>query len=315
MQNAMVKAMDPKAAVADDELAGAGGSIDVLEFDDDQAEAESVAALISQWINADGVPPSEVGVLLSKQLDLYARSLMAQLSTLGIPFRNEQELQDLAVEPVARLIIDLLRVVSLERQHESYIRLMRVIASETVHDQQEFDARSRWLRFVDGARKNSSGISNATAGGEYMRALVKEFLALVGTEALASVSSDYERGTRLEEVVSLTLDRVVNLLRTSPDVATALARFSDDHAVRIMTVHKSKGLEFERVVLLGIETETYWGDPAEQRAVFFVGVSRAKSCLRLTVAAVRQRPDGHRKKWDEERTPYQEFISYATSTA
>ena len=34
MQNAMVKVMDPKAAVPDAELAGSGGSIDVLEFDD-----------------------------------------------------------------------------------------------------------------------------------------------------------------------------------------------------------------------------------------------------------------------------------------
>lgn len=315
MQNAMVMAMDPKAAVPEDELVGAGGSVEVLKFDDSKKEAESLAELIAHWINVDGIRPPDIAVLLSKQPELYTRPLMSELLKLGIPFRNEQALQDLAVEPVARLIVDLLRVVSLERQHESYLRLMSLVATTSLHEQQEFDMRGRWLKFIDTARYKSNQISSASSSATYMRILLEEFIAIVGRETLVSMSSDYERSTRLEEVVALTLDHVVELLRTSADVATALNRFSDDHAVRIMTVHKSKGLEFDRVVLLGVEVETYWGDSAEQRSVFFVGISRARSCLRLTVSAARARPDGYAKRWDEKRKPHSEFLSYATSTA
>lgn len=59
-------------------------------------------------------------------------------------------------------------------------------------------------------------------------------------------------------------------------IAGALARLSDDQAVRFLTIHKSKGLEFHTVILLGVETQAFWGRIAEERCVYFVGVSRAK---------------------------------------
>jgi ATP-dependent exoDNAse (exonuclease V) beta subunit len=43
--------------------------------------------------------------------------------------------------------------------------------------------------------------------------------------------------------------------------------------VRILTIHKCKGLEFEKVVVLGVENELFWGDAASSE--FFVAVSRA----------------------------------------
>lgn len=43
MQNAMVKVMDSPAAVADEELEGPGGSVQILTYQDSQEEAESIA--------------------------------------------------------------------------------------------------------------------------------------------------------------------------------------------------------------------------------------------------------------------------------
>src|SRR5438046_2000882 len=63
MQNAMIKVLEPGAAVPDDELKGDDGVIEVLAFDDSLTEAYSLADLIAEWINIEHVPPAEIAVL------------------------------------------------------------------------------------------------------------------------------------------------------------------------------------------------------------------------------------------------------------
>jgi len=77
-----------------------------------------------------------------------------------------------------------------------------------------------------------------------------------------------------------------------------------------MTIHKSKGLEFDTVVVLGVEQETFWGDVEAERSGYFVAISRAKRRLFLTVCDRRERPDGARY-WKVDRTEHDEFIGYA----
>jgi superfamily I DNA/RNA helicase len=79
-----------------------------------------------------------------------------------------------------------------------------------------------------------------------------------------------------------------------------------------MTIHKSKGLEFEFVVILGVEKQAFWGKADEERCAFFVGVSRAKNRLVLTHAGVRPKPPAFNRRWDVARKPHDEFIGYAT---
>jgi superfamily I DNA/RNA helicase len=72
--------------------------------------------------------------------------------------------------------------------------------------------------------------------------------------------------------------------------AQALRRLADTDAIRLLTVHKAKGLEFELVIFLAVEEETFRAQLDEERAVFFVGISRAKHRLILTAARTRTRP-------------------------
>jgi superfamily I DNA/RNA helicase len=94
--------------------------------------------------------------------------------------------------------------------------------------------------------------------------------------------------------------------------AQALRRLADTDAIRLLTVHKAKGLEFELVIFLAVEEETFRAQLDEERAVFFVGISRAKHRLILTAARTRTRPTALPpwRQWDEQRTPHQEFISH-----
>jgi hypothetical protein len=62
--------------------------------------------------------PSEIAVLVSKQQNLYCQDLRTALRARNVPFREEDQAQDLASEPVVRLITDFLLVVAvLSRRH------------------------------------------------------------------------------------------------------------------------------------------------------------------------------------------------------
>lgn len=311
MQNAMVKVMDPKAAMSDRDLAGNSGAVEVIEFDDSQQEAEGIADMIQVWIDDEGIAPSEIAVLLSKQPELYADRLMAELAERGIPFRNEQSLQDLSAEPAARLIVDYLAVVAGDREPDAYGRLMAILLATGLDEDAAYELRARWHRFIDTSREKArlDGLDAAA-----LRKSANAFLTLLERETVAALSADYERGSRLEEVIALTFARIDELLQLDTDPARTLSRFSEDSAVRIMTIHKSKGLEFDTVVMLGIEHQAYWGEAAAERSAYFVGISRAKRRLWLTVTAHRERPAGARR-WDETRAPHAEFLGYANASA
>ena len=85
MQNAMVKVMDLPAAVPDKQLAGCAGEVAVFAFKDSQEEAEQLAIKLDNCILVDGIPPSQIAVLVSKQLESYAEQIMAELARRGIP--------------------------------------------------------------------------------------------------------------------------------------------------------------------------------------------------------------------------------------
>lgn len=141
---------------------------------------------------------------------------------------------------------------------------------------------------------------------------VRAFLKQVSMETLVSLSPDYESHHRLKEVVRDAKARIEELLRLEPDLPKALERFSDDQAVRILTIHKSKGLEFNSVIIMAVENEIFFGDQDENRCAYFVGISRAKKRLVLTHADQRERPSGHTRRWDVQRTVQTEYFGYAT---
>ncbi|MBU2849719.1 ATP-dependent helicase [Acidithiobacillus ferrivorans] len=314
MQNAMVRVMDPPAALDDDDLPGDGGEIVVRRFDNDDDEANDLADAVRGWIESDDVDSSEIAVLVSKQQNLYCQKLRAALDARGVPFRDEDEVQNLASEPIANLIVDFLLVAAGQRQPAPYRRLLDLVVFGLglgLDAEREYQARSRWDRFVAGVRQRIAVGEIDLADLDDLQTIVNELLDIVGRDAVVGLSPAYVQGDFLQQQIEATTSRAHALLSGGGDAAAALASFSGDRAVRIMSIHKSKGLEFDTVVVLGVENQTFWSDPDAERSGFFVGISRAKRRLHLTVCKSRDRPDGA-GLWQIGRTEHDEFVGYAT---
>lgn len=311
MQNEIIRVMDPSSVMPDEQLGGEEGLIFAGRFPDSQQEAEFVANAIDGWINHDKLVRSEIAILVARQPDLYADHLMAAMERRNIPFRNEQQIQDISVEPAARLIVDYLSCLYGQRAPKAWIRLMDQLIPFGDEDVQA-NMRRNTQRFIAEQRKRAVLVESLGEPATEWWESVREFLRHVGIETLSALSPDYESTARLKEVIADTKARIEELLKIEPDLPKALERFSDDQAVRILTIHKSKGLEFDSVVILGVENQTFWGDADAERCAFFVAVSRAKSRLVLTVTDRRQTPPSNPYRWQENRTTHNEFMAYAT---
>lgn len=311
MQNRIIADLDVASIMPEELIDGAEGTIEVQRFESSQDEAESLAERISDLMVEDGVPCSEIAILVSKQAELYAERLMAELEQQGVPYRNEQQVQDLCVEPVTRLIVDYLLVLLGDRQPDEFARLTAQLSDLTFAEREQSRLRDDWLRFIKEERAKAR--TSVTKDGSFRSVweYARSFLRKLGKERLISLSADYESIARLREVIEETRTRLSDKWDAEPGCLDALTNLTDDHAVRIMTIHKSKGLEFDCVIILGVENETFWGKPVDERCAFFVGVSRAKKHLILTHAGVRPRPENHTRRWDVSRTPHAEFIGYA----
>ncbi len=309
MQNEMIRVLDPASVMPADQIIGDEGEIISVNFDNSLLEADYLADQVHNWIFDEGIPLSEIAILISKQPELYADFLMAEFEKRGIPFRNEQQLQDLSTEPVSRLIVDYLLSIYGSREPAAWLRLMdRLIPFSD--EREQINMRQGWQQFINTQMKEAVLLTEKKGTWPDIWGLVIVFLNKVGKNNLTALSPDYESFSRLKEVVSETKSRISELLNIEPELIKALARFSEEKAVSILTIHKSKGLEFDSVVILGVENELFWGTLDEERCAFFVGMSRAKRRLFLTTCEQRRRPSGA-SRWAETRTQQNEFLGYA----
>lgn len=311
MQNRMIIRMDPEAASPTEDLAGDDGVIDVLAFNTVDDEAQKVVDLIEGWLD-EGTEPNEIAILVRQQPHLVAAALGSKLTERGIPFRNEQESQDLTSEPAAALVFNFLRVVSDDQQPDAYAELMRMTYRTSTSDDEaaRFDSElKRMLRTARAAvRDPAFNIEERKA----WRRLVGEFLCLVSRPVLTALSSGYQQGRRLDDVIAQAFDAFSRELAVDGDATQALRRLSEVDAIRFLTIHKCKGLEFEKVVILGVEEQLFWGNNATTvMSEFFVAISRAKRHLVLTHADYRKRPEAATRRWDERRTPHTRLLAFA----
>lgn len=308
VQNRMIMQMEPGSAVAESDIVGDEGKVYLSRFADELAEAAQIAEKIEEWI-ADGIAPHEIAILHIRQSAMFNQAIDDELDRRGIPRRNEQELQDLTSEPATELVVNLLRVLSPKPAPDAYASLLYALTAQDDDDQRD------WVRVLSRAR-DSVAQAPAAEQAEFAFEQSQVVMALVPISTLLSLSADYD-ASRLAEILGKVYEVLGGFIHQHDDLDQALARFLDEGSVRVMTIHKCKGMEFECVILPCTELETWWSKDGqdENRNAYFVGVSRAKQNLVVTYADRRSAPDGASQHWNQGRRPQAEFVGYVLDGA
>lgn len=304
LQNEIIRILEPDSVMPEALIAGNEGEVSIQSFADAKIEATYLASKIQHWLQVEKIPASEIAILVSKQIDLYALSLMNELNTLNIPFRNEQQLQDLSSEPIAQLLVDFLLCIYSPNEPASWTRLNETIS---LFDNENQSSQTLEIsRYIQTEWRIFKSTKDYSKWWENVRFLLKT----LGVQRLITLSPSYESTDYLYKLIIDFKNEIENTMISVSNLIKALISFSGDDAIRLLTIHKSKGLEFDTVVIMAVEQEIFFGNVHDERCAFFVGVSRAKQRLLLTHVSRREVPPNYFKRWDVRRTPHHEFLSY-----
>lgn len=308
LQNEIIRNLDPISVMSEDLIVGNEGFIFHKSFNNSSEEAEYLSNLIQTWIIEEHIPPSDIAILVSKQIEHYAFDLMTALKAKEIPFRNEQNMQDISTEPVARLIIDYLLCLYGPRNPKAWTKVNELLSPFDIDEQTRISIIRNFNYFFKEQKKKFLTTDSQPPIKSWINAN-RALLKYLGLSTLIALSPEYESKSYLIDVIEQLENRIKDFLEQEADLLKALNSFGHDETVKLLTIHKSKGLEFHSVILLGIENETFWGKLEDERSAFFVGVSRAKERLILTESAER-RLDSPPYRWKTSRSTHDEFFNY-----
>lgn len=148
-------------------------------------------------------------------------------------------------------------------------------------------------------------IASGKKSGEKLSAFVEEIIQKSGLEELHSADDEIngtQRVANMQELANnaalyaFNMDGLLEFLDTielDRTLASEEEKYSTDR-VTLITLHNTKGLEFERVIITGLEQGIFpresktGAELEEERRLFYVGITRAKDELYVTSCAQRR---------------------------
>jgi DNA helicase-2/ATP-dependent DNA helicase PcrA len=298
------------------------GQFSVDCYEDEAQEADAVARRI-QELQAKGVSGREIAVFyrinaMSRALEeAFIRRRVSYQVVRGVEFYNRKEIRD--VLAYLKILVNPADEVALQRIINTPTRGIGKVSIDKISD---YASRSGITMF-DAIRGTSEVPGLSTAVKEKLADFVKMIDGFAkqtegkvaplmervfGETGLAHLfkSAGTEGQTETENVEELISTAAAYDKQTDHpslvDYLQQIALFSDADVynetsgqVALMTLHAAKGLEFEHVFIIGLETGLLPHERAngnqdeleEERRLFFVGVTRAKTNLYVSYARYR----------------------------
>jgi DNA helicase-2/ATP-dependent DNA helicase PcrA len=277
IQSLFATELDPEAVLTASARTGdATGECRVLEFPQETAEAEHVTAIIKELTEA-GVPPEEICILCRARPDQFAANVITSLKDAGLKVRVEINRREILGEPVSSLLVGMLALMFNVPAPEAWIHVGNV-ATELAGDPDESSANRTRRRLLIFLETEKSKFELGGRDAETVRPALDRLLAFFDRERFSALHPQYAQGDYLSEVLDRLADLIVVELAEC-DWEQVVPAVQGVGAISVMTMHKSKGLEFDTVFFLGLEDSSIWNylkNPNEETCGLFVALSRAK---------------------------------------
>lgn len=285
-----------------------GTEISFFEAMTEKEEAEFVVHKIKELLSAEAGPrqPSEIAVLYranfqSRILEEECLRHKIPYQVLGIRFYERKEIKDIFSFIKASLnpksFIDIKRIINIPARGVGKVTLLNYFAEKKLSAEQEKKIKS----FLNLLKLIEKKIQSQKAS-EVIRFIMKESGYQGALEK--GVEDDKERLENLKELVSIAsryneLEPPEGILKMITDASLMVEQDSLNkklEAVRLMTVHAAKGLEFDVVFITGLEEGLFPHKGSsneskekeeEERRLFYVALTRAKKKVFLSFSVSR----------------------------
>ena len=288
LQKAMYNSLKEKATEVSvsDRWDEDDGDIVLVVADDEQLEASAISEDIMSRIS-EGTKPSDICILCKQIPQNYAPAIISELEKHGVRARIENEYQDLIKEPIIDLLIKFLLCAD-NRKHPNEWNFIEESLVELwgIGESQGNDAYDEMQRKLVALADSVKAMVKQGINGVQWRDTLEAIIGFFNIEKIKAKFPAYKQGTHLDDLIdkfeSLFFDEYV---AACGDWNRAIENFRGEHSIPIMTIHKSKGLEYTAVYFVGLEDSAFWNfrnQPDEDRCTFFVALSRAKESVTFT---------------------------------
>ena len=293
-QHVMAQELDSSVGLSESQRTGTvdGKVCSVWIFSNKQLETEKIAEFVAREIEINGLNPRDIALLVRQKASEFEKRLKPAFFCRGLEILNEAAslgsvtLQDLFTEEASIILILLLRVVSTTRAGMKWCDCVQLLAVLRRLDLNDEVVYRRMIRQIDQFVQNFlSNYPNPPNDLEEAKEVVKFVQDFVGRECLVAANPAYRQGDWLDKVTEASAIHLKDSAVNSENWSQTLNSYEGHHAVPLMTIHKSKGLEFHTVILVGLDDNAWWSfknDPVEGTAGFFVAFSRAKQRVFFT---------------------------------
>ena len=294
IQHILARALDTSApkAVSKTKATIDGDSCAIWNFSSPDIEAVRLADHIANSITSLDLLPRDFVLLVRQKADVYADSLAPAFSDRGLGLRDEATfvgsiaLQDLLTEPVSHVLVRILRVATSERAGISWSECQKIISSLRGIDPDEEVIQTRLSHELDCfCREFQHFYPYPVDGEDKARKVVEAIQNFVGRDRLISAHYAYSQGDWFHKVTEAAVKHLCVSAADAYDWTETLDTYEGIHSVPLMTIHKSKGLQYHTVIFVGLDDSAWWSftkDPIEGTAGFFVAFSRAKQRVIFT---------------------------------
>lgn len=282
-----------------------GELVALFEAFDENDEAGFVVSKSRELIE-NGVSPEKIAVLY--RANFQSRILEEKFLESGLPYQvlgtrffERKEVKDVLSFLKASLntesAIDLKRVINVPPRGMGDVTVARIILGKENELSPAF--KTKWQNFKNTLSSIKTGVETVSASeaikltiekstlGDYLKDEDEE--RYLNVMELINIASKYNLLTPPDGILKLLEDAA---LESDQD------QMSDKkNGVRLMTVHASKGLEFDYVFVVGLEQDLFPHKPLdskkggrdneEERRLFYVALTRARTKLFLSYALSR----------------------------
>lgn len=274
-------------------------------YPDRKAEAEGVARWISEETNSGNMRAHEISILVRMRANVVFEKLRPAMEQRGLRLRNMSrviegvEIQILTAEELTGLVLSLLRLGCTRRHPGAWTSLSEEL--KHLHAVDDGDEQGlEWLSSQVGSlvREVRARLSRTAPARSEIEGLVRWIVDAIGEDRIRQAVPSYRRDADFKRVYRA----LVGYLSEAAEEADSWSSLLDDvegiDQVSLMTVHKSKGLEFHTVIFHGLDTGS-WASlrpgETEELNAFFVALTRAKQRAFFTSCTGR----GQRIEWLE----------------
>ncbi len=272
----------------------------IWEFASNDEEGICLADWIYHEVESGNVEPHDIAILVRMRANEVEQQLAPAFSERSLRIRNvarnvgDISIQDVLGEDLTAIFLPLLRLGATNKSPDNWSatqqNMQYLEAVDPNDDAGQQQLQTRLQRFVRELRGTMRGLDPDPDSARVVAAQVLDF---VGASVIRRAFAAYQRQQDFERV----WDGFVQLLSECASQANAwsgaLDEFEGLGQIALMTIHKSKGLEFHSMIFYGLDNQTWWSltpGRIEELNSFFVAFTRAKQRAFFTLCTERGGP-------------------------